>query len=124
MPQSTRPQIRTSNDPQGYTDVGKAANGGVPMPVELSGLDIEIGAVEIKDATTDTRAVVSSKGLEVFDQVANSLVPAKFDFVDLTWTSSNLTQAVFKTGGSGGSTVATIAMTYDGDNNLLTVTST
>lgn len=37
MPESTRPQVRTSNDPKAYTDVGKSANGGVPMPVEMVG---------------------------------------------------------------------------------------
>lgn len=44
------------------------------------------------------------------------------DYVSLSYTGSNLTGVTFKVGGSGGSTVATLTLTYDGSNNLLTVT--
>jgi hypothetical protein len=44
------------------------------------------------------------------------------DFITNTYTGSNLTQTVFKRGGSSGKTVATLTLTYDGSNNLLTVT--
>lgn len=44
------------------------------------------------------------------------------DYVSNTYTGSNLTQTVFKRGGASGITVATLTMTYDGSNNLLTVT--
>jgi hypothetical protein len=44
------------------------------------------------------------------------------DFIENTYTGANLTQAVFKRGGSSGRTVATLTMTYDGSNNLLTIT--
>lgn len=44
------------------------------------------------------------------------------DFVQNTYTTGNLTQVVFKRGGASGKTVATLTMTYDGSNNLLTVT--
>lgn len=47
--------------------------------------------------------------------------PSGYDFVDNTYTGDNLTEVVYKTGGSGGTTVATITMTYDGDK-LDTVT--
>jgi len=90
----------------------------------LETADIEIGAVEIKDATTDTRATVGSTGLEVFDQVANSLVPAVYDYISLSYTGSNLTGVVFKTGGSGGSTISTLTLAYDGSDNLTSVTKT
>jgi hypothetical protein len=46
------------------------------------------------------------------------------DYISNTYVSGNLTQAVYKTGGSSGQTVATLTMTYDGSNNLLTVTRT
>lgn len=52
--------LKTSNDT--YTEVS-ADN---PLPVAMSTGDIAIGAVEIKDATTDTRAVVDATyGLSV-----------------------------------------------------------
>ena len=43
------------------------------------------------------------------------------DFIQTTYTGSNLTKVEFKRGGSGGKIVATLDMTYDGSNNLLTV---
>lgn len=46
------------------------------------------------------------------------------DFIANTYSGTNLTQAVYKVGGSSGQIVATLAMTYDGSSNLLTVTRT
>jgi len=43
------------------------------------------------------------------------------DFVQNTYTGGNLTQTMFKRGGASGKVVATLTMTYDGSNNLLTV---
>ena len=37
-----------------------------------------------------------------------------FDFASLNYTGSNLTSVVFKSGGSGGSTVATLTLAYTG----------
>ena len=44
------------------------------------------------------------------------------DYIENTYTGNNLTRTVFKRGGASGETVATLDMTYDGNNNLLTVT--
>ncbi len=86
--------------------------------------DTEIGAVEIKNATDDTRATVDSTGaLKVFDHVVNSLVPAEYDYISLSYTGSNLTSVVYKTGGSGGTTIATLTLAYTGAN-LISVTKT
>ncbi|MFA5350288.1 MAG: hypothetical protein WC357_03020 [Candidatus Omnitrophota bacterium] len=53
------------------------------------------------------------------------LVYEEYDFIQCSYDSSNnLTTAVFKSGGSSGSTVATLTMTYDSSNNLLTCTKT
>jgi hypothetical protein len=87
-------------------------SGNVAVRSNLVVEDIEIGAVEIKNATTDQRATVDTTGaLKVFDSVTNALIPAVWDYAALvqatltdTWT--------FKTGGSGGSTVSTIVITY------------
>jgi hypothetical protein len=49
------------------------------------------------------------------------LVPAH-DYVSLSYTGTNVTGITYKEGGSGGITVATLALTYDGSNNLLTIT--
>ena len=44
------------------------------------------------------------------------------DYIDLSYTGSNLTGVVYKTGGSGGATVATLTLAYDGSDNLISVT--
>lgn len=44
------------------------------------------------------------------------------DYVACTYTGSNLTQLVYKTGGSGGTTVATITLAYDGNNRVTSIT--
>jgi hypothetical protein len=48
----------------------------------------------------------------------------KADYLSLSYTGSNLTGVVYKSGGSGGTTVATLALTYDGSGNLTSVTRT
>lgn len=61
--------------------------------------------------------------IAVFDAIANSLVPAAYDYVSLSYTGNDLTGVVFKTGGSGGTTVATLTLAYTG-SNLTSVTRT
>lgn len=52
--------------------------------------------------------------------IAGLTIPAH-DYMDLSYTGSNLTSVVYKTGGSTGTTVATLTLTYDGSNNLTSV---
>lgn len=52
------------------------------------------------------------------------LVIDEYDYLDCTHVAGNLTAVVYKDGGAGGATVATLALTYDGDGNLDTVTKT
>ena len=54
-------------------------------------------------------------------EVINSLVPLKYDYISLSYTGSNLTGVVFKTGGAGGATVSTLTLAYTG-SNLTSVT--
>lgn len=44
------------------------------------------------------------------------------DYVDCTYTGTNLTQLTYKTGGSSGDTVATITLAYDGSNRVTSIT--
>jgi hypothetical protein len=44
------------------------------------------------------------------------------DYISNTYTGNNLTETVFKRGGASGVVVATLTLTYDGSDNLLTVT--
>jgi len=42
----------------------------------------------------------------------SGLIPYEYDYIDLSYTGSDLTQVVYKTGGAGGSTVATLTLAY------------
>jgi hypothetical protein len=55
-------------------------------------------------------------------QVLEGLSIPEHDYISMTYTGGNLTGVVYKNGGSGGQTVATLTLTYDGSANLLTVT--
>lgn len=69
-----------------------------------------------------TYVPVNADGLVVVD--GSAIIPFSYDYIDCSYTGSNMTGVVFKTGGSGGSTVATLAITYDGNDNIDTVTRT
>lgn len=58
------------------------------------------------------------------DKTAGSLVPEAFDYQAITYVgaTTDIDTVVYKTGGSGGSTVATLTMGYDGSNRLTSVT--
>lgn len=57
---------------------------------------------------------------EVF--ALNGLKIPNHDYFSLSYTGSNLTGVVYKTGGSSGTTVATLTLAYDGSSNLTSVT--
>ena len=44
------------------------------------------------------------------------------DYRSFGYTSGNLTSITYKTGGSGGTTVATLTLAYDGSGNLTSIT--
>jgi hypothetical protein len=50
-------------------------------------------------------------------------VPA-YDYTENSYTSGNLTQVVYKSGGASGTIVATLTLAYDGSGNLTSVTRT
>lgn len=50
-------------------------------------------------------------------------IPA-YDYLQNSYTSGNLTQVVYKSGGASGATVATLTLSYDGSGNLTSVTRT
>lgn len=60
--------------------------------------------------------------VSVEEQVLGFEIPAH-DYISLGYTGSDLTSVVYKTGGSGGTTVATLTLAYSG-GNLVSVTKT
>lgn len=81
------------------------------VPVSLASSPLPSGA-----ATEATLSAFSAK-------TAAALVPSAFDYISLSYTGDNLTTAVYKTGGAGGSTVATLTLAYSG-STLTSVTKT
>lgn len=70
-----------------------------------------IGAVQVENASGTT---INPATEETVESIAGFNIP-KYDYVLLTYTDStkaNLSTAVFKIGGSGGTTVATITVAY------------
>lgn len=60
-------------------------------------------------------------------RVAGSLVPETQDYVALTYVASGngvgeIETVVYKTGGAGGTTVATLTLAYNASNKLTSVT--
>ncbi|MGA0848170.1 MAG: hypothetical protein ACO3PY_06155 [Pontimonas sp.] len=54
--------------------------------------------------------------------VVTGLEIPEHDHIDLSYTGSNLTGVVYKSGGASGTTVATLTLAYDGSDNLTSVT--
>lgn len=57
------------------------------------------------------------------------LVILPYDYVSLSYVSSGngsgeIQTAIFKSGGASGTTVATVTMTYNSDNEIVTITKT
>jgi len=77
-------------------------------------------AVRINGRTYEEIAVTSRGSTPL--SVASGLNIPSHDYISCTYTGSNLTGVVYKLGGSGGTTVATLTLTYDGSNNLTSVT--
>jgi hypothetical protein len=64
---------------------------------------------------------VVPKGTTSHQQVVSGLSIPKHDYVSLSYTGSNLTQVVYKSGGILGQVVCTVNLTYDVANNLIAV---
>jgi hypothetical protein len=70
--------------------------------VEITGPVTVSNEVEVKNDSGNPIPVVT--GLEI----------PEHDFIALSYTGENLTGVVYKTGGSGGTTVATLTLAYTG----------
>lgn len=70
----------------------------------------------------EANPVSDSNPLPVY-QTSGLSIPVH-DYISCTYSGSNLTGVTYKDGGASGTVVATLALTYDGSSNLLTVTKT
>jgi hypothetical protein len=111
--------------------VGKDPSGNkMPVSVDANGAVVISGTVSsignVEDILNSSLAVETVMAADVAAtkasaaSIAGLTIPAH-DYMDLSYTGSNLTSVVYKTGGSSGTTVATLTLTYDGSNNLTSV---
>jgi hypothetical protein len=92
-----------------------------------------VSYAEIGTAGTPSADVVSVQGVSggvaipvsgtISSKVAGWDIPIH-DYRALGYTSGNLTSVTYKTGGAGGTTVATLTLGYDGSGNLTSLTKT
>ena len=91
-------------------------------PVQDITVDTQIGAVEIKDGDSDQRATVGLDGDLVTNPLGN-LVRIDWDFIAITAPTTLTDLFTYKIGGSGGTTVLLVTVTYASEAkiNIITV---
>ena len=116
--------------------VGKDPTGNkVPVAVDAAG-KLQIGGVSLDSLTVNTdqiegkqdvtNALLTTTAADLAAtkasaaSIAGMAIPAN-DYISLSYTSGNLTSVVYKSGGSGGTTVATLTLAYSG-SDLVSVT--
>lgn len=78
------------------------------------GTEYATGVSIRKSGSGGSVAMFESAANAGFVNLASSLVPAAYDYISLGYTGSDLTTVVYKTGGSGGTPVATLTLAYTG----------
>jgi hypothetical protein len=131
-PHITRPAIRwTSGDAlPAIEQTGQAApllidstTGRLLVDTEAN-LTADLSDIEAKQDTTNgilaTQAADTALIKASAASIAGLSIPAN-DYISLSYTGANLTTVVYKSGGSGGTTVATLTLAYSG-SDLISVT--
>jgi hypothetical protein len=116
--------------------VGKDPDGNkVPVAVDAAG-KLQIGGIQLDSLTVNTdqiegkqdvtNALLTTQAADTAlikassASIAGMAIPPN-DYISLSYTSGNLTSVVYKTGGSSGTTVATLTLAYSG-SDLISVT--
>ena len=91
---------------------GRTVSTSDPLPVDIQGATLNLDAAGVEIANDAGNPIPTIEGLSI----------PEHDYIALSYTGSNLTGVVYKSGGSSGTTVATLTLAYDGNNNLTSVT--
>lgn len=120
--------------PTSSTEVGGINNSGnlTPLSLDSSGnlnVNVTTSVIPTGGATAANQVTEINTLNALNAKLAASLVPTAFDYITLTYVPSGagvsqIQTAVYKTGGSGGTTVATLTLVYDGSDRLASVTKT
>jgi hypothetical protein len=65
---------------------------------------------------------MATETLRRIEPAIPGLAIPEHDFISLTYTGVNPTTVIYKQGGAAGVAVATLTMTYDGNNNVTSIT--
>jgi hypothetical protein len=99
---------------------------GNPIPVDDAGGSLTVddggGSLTVDGPLTDAELRATAVPVSGTVNVLTGLEIPEHDYIDLSYTGSNLTGVVYKTGGASGTTVATLTLVYDGNDNLTSVT--
>jgi hypothetical protein len=80
----------------------------------------ETQGVQIKGRSQDDFATLTADGvkqrLDVSAILIGELIPVNYDYISISYTGTNMTGVIYKTGGVGGTTVATLTLGYTGSN--------
>lgn len=81
-------------------------------------------AISAASLPLPTGAATQTTLLAFSNKSAGALVPEAFDYQAITYVgiTTDINTVVYKLGGAGGATVATLTMAYDGSNRLSSVT--
>lgn len=104
-----------------YVATGASAPGGTTAGTALTGAAIGDAGRKLTitaGAKAWARAVGAS--VEVETEMPVDLPP--YDHIGMSYTDGNLTGVTYRMGGSSGTTVATMTLTYDANGNLTSVT--
>lgn len=116
----------------GIAGIGALAYSLIPKPAHgiIFGSSMRTDSVGIKNVSgTQINPATEAKQDDIISAITGSagLVPDSYDYVALTYVSAGngigeIETATYKTGGSGGTTVAILTLAYDANSNLTSVT--
>jgi len=138
----------TTVDTSNVTVSSSALPTGAATEATLSAIDGKITTVDTGDVTVSSSALPTGAATETTlgtlatesslsaqaadialleDRLAGSLVPEQYDYIALTYVAAGngageIETVEYRDGGSGGTLVATLTLTYDGSDRLATVT--
>lgn len=87
------------------------SDGTLPLPTGAATSANQVSQITQETATANSVASIDTKQSTMLTRLSGSLVPTAYDEVDLGYTGSNLTTAIYKLAGS---TVKTLTLSYTG----------
>jgi len=118
MNDNVRIQVREDSDEHGWKDVGNKT-GDETVPVNVSSLPLPSGASTSAKQDLQTILLQGIAGFTI----------TGYDYIALTYVAAGngageIETATFKTGGAGGTTIATITLAYNASNEISSATKT